>query len=77
MDDQIGRLLQAVEDAVQSERAIVIFLSDNGPTEDRPACVNDQFLSMPKIHRIGLCVIPVVLLGTRPRCGKMAFAVHS
>jgi len=43
MDDQIGRLLQAVEDAGQSERTIVIFLSDNGPTEDRPAWVNDQF----------------------------------
>jgi arylsulfatase A-like enzyme len=30
MDDQIGRLLQAVEDSGQAEHTIVLFMSDNG-----------------------------------------------
>jgi len=43
MDDQIGRLLEAVSDAGQADNTIVIFLSDNGPTENRPAWVNDNY----------------------------------
>ena len=43
MDVQIGRLLKAVQDSGQADRTIVVFLSDNGPTEDRPAWVNHNF----------------------------------
>ncbi len=43
MDDQIGRLLDAVREAGQEENTIVVFLSDNGPTENRPAWVNDNY----------------------------------
>jgi arylsulfatase A-like enzyme len=43
MDDQIGRLLDAVHDAGQDENTIVLFMSDNGPTENRGAYVNDNF----------------------------------
>jgi len=43
MDDQIGRLLDAVRAAGQEENTIVLFFSDNGPTENRPAWVNDNF----------------------------------
>jgi len=43
MDDQIGRLLDAVREAGQEDNTIVLFLSDNGPTEGRPAYVNDNF----------------------------------
>jgi len=43
MDDQIGRLLEAVREAGQEDNTIVIFMSDNGPTENRPAWVNDNF----------------------------------
>ena len=43
MDDQIGRLLEAVREAGQEDNTIVLFMSDNGPTENRPAWVNDNF----------------------------------
>jgi len=43
MDDQIGRLLEAVRKAGQEDNTIVMFLSDNGPTELRPAWVNNNF----------------------------------
>jgi len=43
MDDQIGRLLDAVREAGQEENTNVVFLSDNGPTENRPAWVNDNY----------------------------------
>jgi len=43
MDDQIGRLLDAVREAGQEENTIVLFLSDNGPTENTPAYVNNDF----------------------------------
>lgn len=43
MDDQIGRLLKAVREAGQEDNTIVLFMSDNGPTENRPAWVNDNF----------------------------------
>lgn len=43
MDDQIGRLLDAVREAGQEENTIVIFFSDNGPTENTPAYVNENF----------------------------------
>lgn len=43
MDDQIGRLLDAVGEAGQEENTIVLFLSDNGPTETIPAWVNNNF----------------------------------
>lgn len=33
MDDQIGRLLDAVRDAGQAENTIVLFMSDNGPVD--------------------------------------------
>jgi len=43
MDDQIGRLLDVVREVGQEDNTIVIFMSDNGPTENRPAWVNDNF----------------------------------
>jgi len=43
MDDQIGRLLDAVREAGQEDNTIVMFMSDNGPTEGRPAWVNDNY----------------------------------
>lgn len=43
MDDQIGRLLDAVRNAGQADNTIVLFMSDNGPTENRPAWVNDNY----------------------------------
>ena len=43
MDDQIGRLLKAIREAGQEENTIVLFMSDNGPTENTPAYVNNNF----------------------------------
>lgn len=43
MDHEIGRLLDAVRAAGQADNTIVLFFSDNGPTEDRPAWVNNNF----------------------------------
>jgi arylsulfatase A-like enzyme len=43
MDDQIGRLLDALREEGQEENTIVLFFSDNGPTETIPAWVNDNF----------------------------------
>lgn len=43
MDHEIGRLLDAVRAAGQADNTIVLFLSDNGPTEDRPAHVNNNY----------------------------------
>lgn len=43
MDDQIGRLLDTVKEVGQEDNTIVLFMSDNGPTENRPAWVNDNF----------------------------------
>ena len=43
MDDQIGRLLDVVREVGQEDNTIVLFMSDNGPTENRPAWVNDNF----------------------------------
>ena len=43
MDHEIGRLLDAVEESGQKENTIVLFLSDNGPTEGREAWVNNNY----------------------------------
>jgi len=43
MDDQIGRLLEAIREAGQEDNTIVLFMSDNGPTENTPAYVNNDF----------------------------------
>lgn len=43
MDHEIGRLLEAVREAGQEENTMVLFFSDNGPTEDRPAHVNNNY----------------------------------
>ncbi len=43
MDESIGRLLDVLEEEGQKENTIVVFLSDDGPTEGRPAWVNDGF----------------------------------
>ncbi len=43
MDDQIGRLLSTIKEMGQDENTIVVFLSDNGPTENKPAWVNDNY----------------------------------
>jgi arylsulfatase A-like enzyme len=43
MDNQIGRLLEAVRETGQEKNTIVVFFSDNGPTEGRPAWVNDNY----------------------------------
>jgi len=42
MDDQIGRLLDAVREAGQEDNTIVLFFSDNGPTENTRAYVNND-----------------------------------
>ena len=43
MDHNIGRLLEAVREAGQDKNTIVLFLSDNGPTEGRRAWVNNNY----------------------------------
>ena len=43
MDHNIGKLLDAVRESGQEENTIVLFISDNGPTEGLPAWVNSNF----------------------------------
>ena len=40
MDDQIGRLLDAIREAGQEDNTIVLFFSDNGPSEGSSSWVN-------------------------------------
>ena len=43
MDDSIGRILDVLEEEGQRDNTIILFLSDDGPTEGRPVWVNDGF----------------------------------
>jgi arylsulfatase A-like enzyme len=45
LDHNIGRLLETLEATGQAEDTIVLFFSDNGPTEDTPAWKNNNYQS--------------------------------
>lgn len=43
LDHNIGRLLDTLEASGQADNTIILFLSDNGATEDTPAWKNDNY----------------------------------